>query len=151
MLNWTAPASPPTFYTYNVNVNNFNGSQENWNYPNNGNGLPIGSTSVQYNKNGNANPNAPLIAGETYDWSITVVDANGNTAQITGPNYTVPGGSPLSPVVTVSFNPTSIASGGSATLVFNINNPNGSASLSGIAFSDTLTGGLSGCGDHSDQ
>lgn len=112
-LSWTAPASPPSFYTYKVNVNNFNGSQENWHYPNNGNGLPIGTTSVQYNKDGSANPNSPLIAGETYDWSVTVLDAGQNTATITGPNYTVPGGSPLSPVVTVSFNPTSIASGNS--------------------------------------
>ena len=142
VLNWAAPASPPAFYTYKVKLNNFNGSQENWDYPNNSNGLPIGSTSVQYNKNGNANPNAPLIAGETYDWAVTVLDANSNTAEVSGPNYTVPGGSPVSPVVTVSFNPTSILVSGTATLVFNINNPNGSASLSGIAFSDSLTGGL---------
>ena len=101
---------------------------------------------MQYNKNGNANPNAPLIAGETYDWAVTVLDANSNTAEVSGPNYTVPGGSPLSPVVTLSFNPTSISVSGTATLVFNINNPNGSASLSGIAFSDSLTGGLTVAG-----
>ena len=142
VLNWAAPAAPPSFYTYKVEVNNFNGSSENWDYPNDSNGLPIGSTNVQFNKNGNANPNAPLIGGETYNWAVTVLDANSNTARVQGPNYTVPGGSPLSPVVTVSFNPTSILVSGSATLVFNINNPNGSASLSGIAFSDTLTGGL---------
>jgi hypothetical protein len=91
-LNWTTPASPPTSYTYSVNLFNANGTaQESWNYSGSGNsnGIPSSQTNVLFNTDSSASPNPALTSGGTYDWSVTVQDANGNTAQQTVP-YTVP-------------------------------------------------------------
>jgi hypothetical protein len=146
VLNWTAPATLPTIlpYSYSVNLNSNNGTpQENWNYsgPGNGNGIPSTQTNVQFDVDGSANPSSSLTPGGSYNWSVTVQDNANNQAQYST-TYTVPGGAVQSPVVTVSFNPTSIAVGGNATLVFFIQNPNGATSLTGIALSDTLPSGL---------
>ena len=146
VLNWTAPATLPTIlpYSYSVNLYNTNSTpQENWNYygSGSGNGIPSTQTNVQFDVDGSANPNSSLTAGGTYNWSVTVQDNANNSAQYTT-SYIVPGGATQSPVVTVSFNPTAISVGGNATLVFNINDPNGATALTNIAFSDTLTNGL---------
>jgi VCBS repeat-containing protein len=36
---------------------------------------------VQYNVDGQASPNAALVSGSTYNWSVTVQDADGNQAK----------------------------------------------------------------------
>jgi uncharacterized repeat protein (TIGR01451 family) len=46
------------------------------------------------------------------------------------------------PTITKSFNPTSIALNGTTTLSFALTNPNASATLNNIGFSDTLPAGL---------
>jgi hypothetical protein len=83
LLTWAAPASPPTSYTYSVDLSNSGGVQENWYYSggNNSNGIPSTQTSVVFNVDGFANPSSSLTTGTTYDWSVTVQDANANTAQ----------------------------------------------------------------------
>ncbi len=147
VLNWTAPTTVPTFtpYSYSVNLNNNNGSpQENWNYSGsgNGNGIPSNQTNVTFDTDGSANPSSSLTPGATYNWSVTVGDNDNNGAQYSA-TYTVPGGSTASPTVTLSYNPpNSIPLDGVTTLVLFINNPNGSNSLSGIAVTDSLTGGV---------
>jgi hypothetical protein len=91
-LNWTTPASAPASYTYSVNLFNANGTaQEPWNYSGSGNsnGIPSSQTNVLFNTDGSASPNPALTSGGTHDWSVTMRDANGNTAQQTVP-YTVP-------------------------------------------------------------
>jgi hypothetical protein len=152
VLNWTAPTTAPTItpYTYNVSLNNQNGPQENWYYSgsNNGNGLPSTTTHVQFDTDGSANPSSSLTPGDTYNWSVTVIDNDNNSAQYST-TYTVPGSSIQSPTISVAFNPTSIATGGNSTLTFTINNPNSSNSLSGIAFTDNLTCGLQATGSSS--
>jgi hypothetical protein len=81
-LTWAAPASPPASYTYSVSVNNQNGSFLNWFYSggHNSNGIPSSQTSVVFNVDGSAS-SPSLTSGTTYNWSVQVQDANGNTAQ----------------------------------------------------------------------
>jgi len=83
MLNWAAPSPLPTFpYSYSVNLNGSgSGSGVFWDYSggNNSNGIPSTQTNVQYNVDGNANPNAPLVVGTTYNWSVTVRDDANDT------------------------------------------------------------------------
>ncbi len=143
VLNWAAPTSAPSFYTYKVSLNNTNDSPESWYYPQNSNGLPIGTLSVPYNTDGKANPNAPLNPGESYNWSVTVFDANSNSAQVYAPTlYKVPGGSISAPTVYVGFSPSGIAVNGQTTMTFTLSNPNASQSLSQVAFNDNLNSGL---------
>jgi hypothetical protein len=79
-FTWTAPASPPTSYTYQLGV------QQNgpwiWSYPNNGkqSGMPSSQLSVLYNVDGSANQPA-LTSTQTYQWWISTVDSNGNQGQ----------------------------------------------------------------------
>ena len=84
LLTWAAPASPPTSYTYSVGLNNSNGSQENWYYSGgkNSNGIPSSQTSVVFNTDSSASPSPSLTTGTTYNWWVSVQDANGNSAQI---------------------------------------------------------------------
>ena len=81
-LTWAAPASPPASYTYSVCLNNQNGSPLNWCYSggHNSNGIPSSQTNVVFNVDGSASSSS-LTSGTTYDWSVQVQDANGNTAQ----------------------------------------------------------------------
>ena len=90
VLSWSAPTTPPAFlpYVYEVSVNG-GSDNENWNYPNHSNGIPSTTTSVQYNVDGSANPNSPLIVGQTYNWEVQVQDADGNSASYTT-TYLVP-------------------------------------------------------------
>jgi large repetitive protein len=90
-LNWSAPASPPTpFYSYSVGLySTSNTTSENWNYSgpqhNNGAGIPSTTTSLAFDLDGSANPNSSLTTGITYNWWVTVQDANGDSAQFTTP------------------------------------------------------------------
>ena len=93
-----------------------------------------------FNSDGRANPNSALTPGLTYSWSVTVLDANFNTAtQVV--SYTVPGGA-APPTIVKSFFPTTIGLNAFSTMVFNITNPNSSTSLSGIGFTDNLPSGM---------
>ncbi len=78
-FNWAAPASPPSYYVYYLNVQQNNGGQV-WSYPNQANGMPSTQSSVRYNADGNANP-ASLVSGTAYNWQVSVMDPNGNQAQ----------------------------------------------------------------------
>jgi hypothetical protein len=91
LLTWAAPSSPPPFYTYTVGLNNAKGAQENWYYSggNNSNGIPSTQTSVVFDVDGSAFPSSSLTSGMTYDWWVTVRDANGNSAQFST-TYLVP-------------------------------------------------------------
>ncbi len=144
MLNWSAPSPVPTItpYTYQVNVydsNNSNGV--NWNYSggHNGNGIPSTTTNVMFDVDGSASSSS-LAPGTTYNWQVTVQDNNGNSSQFTT-TYPTPG-TPL-PTIAPYFVSSSIPVNGTTTLVFNINNPSSSTAMSGIAFTDNMTGGLS--------
>jgi len=138
LFTWSAPASAPPFYTYQVDVSQANGPGA-WHYPQHSSGAPSTTTSVLYGTGGNANPSS-LQAGVTYDWSVRDTDANGNYAQLVT-TYTV-AGTPL-PTVAPYFVSSSIPVNGSTTLIFNITNPSSSTGMSGIAFTDNMTGGLS--------
>lgn len=72
-FTWTAPAAPPTTYSYQISLN---GPNLNWN-PSNDNLIPSGTTSKDYNYDGSASQSS-LVDGNTYNWTISVVDANGN-------------------------------------------------------------------------
>ena len=63
LFTWAAPVSPPTPYTYKLNLF---GSDANWNYPKD-NGLPSTTTPLQvlYNADGNASKSS-LTSGNTY-------------------------------------------------------------------------------------
>jgi LPXTG-site transpeptidase (sortase) family protein len=84
--------------------------------------------------------------------SVTVSSTNGGTGNTSNANVTVV--SP--PSISKSFSPASISIGGLSTLTFTITNPNTGASLTGVAFTDSLPSGLqvagtpntstSGCG-----
>src|SRR6266404_2619287 len=89
MLNWSAPASPPAFYSYSVGLSNINNAQENWNYNggNNSNGIPSTLLNVMFNVDGSANPSPTLTTGTMYSWWVQVRDDNGNSAQISAPTY----------------------------------------------------------------
>jgi len=149
LLTWVTPSSTPSPYTYYVGLYSVsNGTNVNWNDfgGNNSNGIPSGTTSVLFNADGSANSNgnpiSSLPGGTNFQWFVGVQDNNGNTSQETT-TYSTSGGSASSPVLTLSYNtPNPIPLNGVTTLVLFINNPNGSSSLSGIAVSDTLPGGL---------
>jgi hypothetical protein len=84
-FTWMAPISPPSFYTYSLNLY---GTGTNWSYPSDGD-MPSSQTSVVYNVDGNASPNAPLSTG-TYYWTIQVRDSNGNSATYQAAPYVAP-------------------------------------------------------------
>src|SRR5258708_8670269 len=105
VLNWVAPSPAPTItpYTYNVNLQDSTNQSSgvSWSYSGgqNGNGIPSTTTNVPFDVDGSASntsscgsgPSSPCLAsGTTYDWWVTVQDANGNSSQITTP-YTTTG------------------------------------------------------------
>jgi hypothetical protein len=78
-FTWAAPAAtpaPPNPYTYEVGVwPQFSGGSLWWI-----NGLSSSTTSILFNSDGSATQSA-LTSGVTYQWSVNVVDAYGNSAQ----------------------------------------------------------------------
>lgn len=77
LFKWTAPASPPTSYTYRLNLW---GNNANWYYPQDED-LPSTTLSALYNADGRASIPA-LTVGTTYTWQVQVMDANGNRATL---------------------------------------------------------------------
>jgi hypothetical protein len=74
-FTWTAPASPPASYTYDIRV-----SDSSWNEVWSPEGdMPSTQTSVLYDADGEASQPS-LSVGVTYNWDIEVQDGNGNTA-----------------------------------------------------------------------
>jgi hypothetical protein len=77
-FTWNAPASPPSTYGYRLSIEDQQGGGRIWEYPEDGL-MSSSQTSVLYNVDGEASQPA-LTSGVTYNWSITVVDANWNSA-----------------------------------------------------------------------
>lgn len=77
LFTWAAPATPPAYYTYEVNLWGNNDST-NWYYPQ-GNDLPSSTLSVPYNVDGRASSSS-LTVGHSYTWQVSVRDANRNSA-----------------------------------------------------------------------
>ncbi len=73
-FTWTAPASPPASYTYSINIY-WGEGVEIWHLGD----IPSSQLSVEFNYDGEASQD-PLTGGTTYYWSITVHDADGNSA-----------------------------------------------------------------------
>jgi mucin-19 len=70
--------------------------------------------------------------------SVQVTSTEGGTGNTSNASITVIS----APTLTKAFGATSIPLNGATTLTFTVNNPNTTASLSGIGFSDTLPAGL---------
>ncbi len=79
----------------------------------------------------------PVTPATTTTYTLTVTNGAGSTTTSTV-TITVIG----PPTITKSFGANAIPVGGSTTLNFTIQNSNPSVSLTGVGFSDTLTGGL---------
>lgn len=80
-FTWSAPSPAPSFpYTYSFWMQQQNAGQI-WSYPSNGD-MPSSQLSLVYNVDGSASQPA-LTSGLTYVWSISLMDANGNSAQQT--------------------------------------------------------------------
>jgi hypothetical protein len=78
--SWTAPASPPSFFTYYIEVYDSTTGNLIWFYPGETPfGMPSTQTSVLYNVDGTASQTA-LTIGTPYDVFVTVRDANFNSA-----------------------------------------------------------------------
>jgi hypothetical protein len=72
--SWTAPASPPSFFTYYIEVYDSTTGNLIWYYPSaTPFGMPSTQTSVLYNVDGTASQTA-LTIGTPYDVFVTVVD-----------------------------------------------------------------------------
>jgi uncharacterized repeat protein (TIGR01451 family) len=141
LLTWIAPNSPPPPpYTYAVGLFDPSGT-ENWGYSggNNSNGIPSTQTSALFDVDGQASPSASLTPGKTYDWNVTVIDSNGNTAR-EQTTYTV--STTVPPTMTKAFGTQNMSVGDVTTLTFTINNPNPSTILTGVGFNDPLPAGL---------
>jgi uncharacterized repeat protein (TIGR01451 family) len=76
--------------------------------------------------------------------SVTVTSTNGGTGNTSLASLTVLQTSPATtaPTITKAFGAAGIGVGGTTTLTFTINNPNGTVALTGVAFIDTLPAGL---------
>ena len=83
-FTWAAPSSPSTaLFFYSLEIDQAGGGQI-WHYKggSDSNGLPSTTTSVTFNTDGKATQSS-LTTGTTYNWSVTVIDANGNTGTFT--------------------------------------------------------------------
>jgi LPXTG-site transpeptidase (sortase) family protein len=70
--------------------------------------------------------------------AVTVSSTNGGTGNTANASITVV----TPPSISKSFSPTPIAAGGTSTLTLTITNSNAGTALNGVAFSDTLPGGV---------
>jgi Domain of Unknown Function (DUF928) len=86
-FTWTAPTTPPAGYTYQFSLSDSNGNTI-WQVPGNNsnvNGLPNSVTSLTWDvdpTDATNHPSLPLTTGTNYQWMISVVDSNGNSAQL---------------------------------------------------------------------
>jgi hypothetical protein len=87
-FSWSAPAAPPAGYTYQFWLSDNTGNQI-WNVPGNNsntNGLARSVTSLAWDADPTDPTNHPsvpgLTIGATYQWTISVSDINGNSAQM---------------------------------------------------------------------
>ncbi len=79
-FSWSAPASPPAFYSYYIAIYDSTTGNLIWYYPTSTPfGMPSTQTSVLYNVDGTASQ-ASLTIGTKYDVYVIVKDANFNTA-----------------------------------------------------------------------
>ncbi|MDP1833154.1 MAG: immunoglobulin domain-containing protein [Geothrix sp.] len=79
LFTWAAPTVAPTFpYTYGLWISPQSGGTI-WQYPSDGD-MPSTQLSVAYNVDGRASQGT-LTPGVTYNWSISLMDGNGNSAQ----------------------------------------------------------------------
>jgi uncharacterized repeat protein (TIGR01451 family) len=78
------------------------------------------------------------VAGQYTNTTGNVTSTNGGTGNTASANLTV--GTP--PSITKAFGAASILVGASTSLTFNINNPNTTLALNGLAFTDNLPAGL---------
>jgi LPXTG-site transpeptidase (sortase) family protein len=86
---------------------------------------------------------ASVTGTSSTSFRINAVGQQNATAGVYLDNVVVTGcGIPDPPALTKSFSPDPVAVGGTSTLTFAITNPNPYADLNGIAFSDTLPGGV---------
>jgi uncharacterized protein (DUF2141 family) len=83
LFAWDAPLSPPANPSYSIMVEDQAGGTP-WFYPQNG---VLTQTSVPYNADGNA---PPLVSGQSYGWTVSVIDSNNNAAEIEAAPYPVP-------------------------------------------------------------
>lgn len=91
IFSWAAPATPPTWYGYRLNVQRMETGMPPtmlWEYPDHG-WLPSSKLSATYNEDGRAN-GSTLTTGNIYNWSVTVTDAKGNRATLWTQDITVP-------------------------------------------------------------
>jgi len=84
-FTWTAPASLPADYAYNINLY---GPDDSWNYPQHTEGTNFTATSVVYDTDGSAT-NPGLTTGVAYSWQVTVEDRDlGNSGTYQAAPYT---------------------------------------------------------------
>ncbi|MDI6788353.1 MAG: hypothetical protein QME51_08275, partial [Planctomycetota bacterium] len=81
-FTWSAPITPPAYYTYWLDVYRQSDNTQIWEYPSDEAGtMPSSQLSVLYNYDGQASQ-PTLTAGVTYRWKIRVNDDKGNEATI---------------------------------------------------------------------
>jgi uncharacterized repeat protein (TIGR01451 family) len=71
--------------------------------------------------------------------TVAATSTEGGTGLPTSASITV---TPGPPIISKAFSPTLIPVGGTSALTFTISNPNNLTTLTGVGFTDTLTGGL---------
>jgi uncharacterized protein (DUF2141 family) len=74
-FTWNAPSSPPSPYTYELWIQPAYSGNYIWDI-----NLPSSQASALYNFDGSASQSS-LTLGTTYNWTISVVDSYGNSAQ----------------------------------------------------------------------
>lgn len=80
-FSWSEPVPPPSYpYTYSLRLQDMYGMQL-WRSDSR---LPPSQLSAPYNFDKSALP-SPLVAGQTYRWSVVIQDSNGNSSEIETP------------------------------------------------------------------